>query len=142
MLKTREKTKPSFKNKYQFLKKIDQLPTGPKWVCEVIHVTGNKKNMNSTCRSEELELWRRDPVDCVAQLLGDPAFKDVMSYVPERVFQDKAASVRVFDEMWTADWWWNTQVSVPVKPSKPAAVYLLPRILLRRTYQMGLLSHL
>jgi hypothetical protein len=59
-------------NKYQFLKKIDQLPTRPKWVCEVIHITGNKQNMNSTCKSEELELWRRDPVDCVAQLLGDP----------------------------------------------------------------------
>jgi hypothetical protein len=39
---------------------------------------------------EDLELWRRDP---------------------ERVYADKGGKERIYDEMWTADWWWDTQVS-------------------------------
>jgi len=60
---------------------------------------------------EKLELWRRDPVDCMKELLGNPAFKEFISYTPERVFSDNAGKERIFDEMWTADWWWNTQVT-------------------------------
>lgn len=59
---------------------------------------------------EEVELWSRDPIECIRELLGNPAFKDCMRYAPERVFEDKEGEVRVFDEMWTADWWWDTQV--------------------------------
>ena len=61
---------------------------------------------------EYVEVWRRDPVDCVGGLMGNPAFKDYMSYIAERVYLDKRGEVRIFDEMWTADWWWNTQVSL------------------------------
>ncbi|KAF8152285.1 hypothetical protein B0H34DRAFT_111607, partial [Crassisporium funariophilum] len=58
---------------------------------------------------EELELWMRDPVECVRELMGNPAFKNFMAYAPEHIFTDEAGTKRVFDEMWTADWWWNTQ---------------------------------
>lgn len=61
--------------------------------------------------SEELELWRRDPVDCVRELLGNPAFRDHLRYAPEHVFLDEEGEDRVYDEAWTADWWWKTQVS-------------------------------
>jgi hypothetical protein len=60
--------------------------------------------------AEKLELWRRDPVDCVRELLGNPAFKKDMKYAPERVYEDVEGNSRVFDEMWTGDWWWETQV--------------------------------
>jgi hypothetical protein len=33
---------------------------------------------------------KRDPVECVKELIGHPAFRDVISYVPERAFADKA----------------------------------------------------
>lgn len=62
---------------------------------------------------ENVEVWRRDVVECVEELIGNPAFKDYMSYVAEHVYLDKEGKVRIFDEMWTADWWWNTQVSLP-----------------------------
>jgi len=32
--------------------------------------------------------------------------------IAERVYLDERGEVRIFDEMWTADWWWNTQVSL------------------------------
>ena len=59
---------------------------------------------------EKLELWRRDPVDCVRELLGNPALKNHMKYAPERLYEDVKGKSRVFDEMWTANWWWDTQV--------------------------------
>ena len=41
---------------------------------------------------------------------GNPAFQDLMSYVPQQVHTDAEGKNRIFDEMWTADWWWDTQV--------------------------------
>jgi hypothetical protein len=60
--------------------------------------------------TEDLELWKRDPVECVKELIGNPAFQNLVSYVPQRAYADKAGLKRIFDEMWTADWWWDTQV--------------------------------
>jgi hypothetical protein len=60
---------------------------------------------------EHVEVWRRDPVECVKEIMGNPAFKNYMSYIAEHAYLDDGGNVRIFDEMWTADWWWNTQVS-------------------------------
>lgn len=60
--------------------------------------------------AEKLELWRRNPVECVKELLGNPALKDYLCYAPERVWADMAQEVQVFDEMSTGEWWWETQV--------------------------------
>ena len=60
--------------------------------------------------SEHLELWYCDPVECVKELIGNLAFDNFMSYVLERVYEDKEGKVRVYDEMWTGNWWQDTQV--------------------------------
>lgn len=60
--------------------------------------------------TEEIELWRRDPVECVRELIGNPAFKDHLAYLPERVYGDAKGGTRLYDEMWTAEWWWKVQV--------------------------------
>jgi hypothetical protein len=64
---------------------------------------------------ERLELWRRDPVECVQELMENPAFRDHMAYAPERVYKDKEGKVRIYDEMWTANWWWDLQVKWNIK---------------------------
>ncbi|KAG6822115.1 hypothetical protein H0H92_015207, partial [Tricholoma furcatifolium] len=89
---------------------IDKLPTGPEWHCEIVTVKGDLIGEDGELMTENLELWFRDPVEVVRELIGNPAFKEMMAYVPEQVFQDDACTERVFDEMWTADWWWNLQV--------------------------------
>lgn len=104
------KEKLSFYNSYSFLKKVDQLPTGPEWKCSIIKVSGDVLDEDGKTRSEQLELWYCDPIECIKELIGNPAFKDYISYVPERVYMDKEGKVRVFDEMWTGDWWWEIQV--------------------------------
>ncbi|TCD60672.1 hypothetical protein EIP91_009706, partial [Steccherinum ochraceum] len=36
-----------------------------------------------------------------------------MRYAPQKVYEDCMAKNRVFDEMWTADWWWDLQKKLP-----------------------------
>ena len=60
--------------------------------------------------NEQLDLWHCDPIDNVKGLIGNPAFKDYTSYVPEHVYIDDKGKVRIFDKMWTGNWRWDTQV--------------------------------
>lgn len=62
--------------------------------------------------TEELELWRRNPVECVKELIGNPTFDGKMTYAPEKVYMEMVGDERILDKMWTGNWWWNTQVSV------------------------------
>ena len=48
--------------------------------------------------------------DSVMELLGNPTFKNHIKCAPERKYEDAERKIRVFDEMWTVDWWWDTQV--------------------------------
>ena len=74
-----------FHNSYSYLKKVDQLPTGPEWHCKVVTAQGNIIEENRSCIVEELELWFREPVECARELLSNPAFEDYISYTPEHV---------------------------------------------------------
>ncbi|KAG1898632.1 uncharacterized protein F5891DRAFT_1129435 [Suillus fuscotomentosus] len=110
---TKNCTQPSFTSNYTFQKKLDKLPTGPGWTCEIVTSTGDRVGGDRKPLTEQHELWRRDPVECVRDLIGNPAFKDYLSYVPEQVFADPQGKTRVYDEMWTGDWWWNMQEHLP-----------------------------
>ncbi|KAG5633133.1 hypothetical protein H0H81_010641, partial [Sphagnurus paluster] len=111
-----ERSKPSYQNKKQFLDKIDSLPGGVSWSCVDINVEGDATDLEKdpsggTMQHEAVELWYRDPVECVEELMANPAFKSVMKYAPEQIFLDAKGEVQVIDEMWTAKWWWEIQVS-------------------------------
>lgn len=94
------------------MQKIDALPTGPEWIREIITVTGDKTDGEGKLLVGELELWRRDPLECIRDLIQNPAFSGSMAYAPERVYRDAAGTIRVYDEMWTGNWWWEIQVSL------------------------------
>ena len=98
-----------------FLKKIDELPTqATRWTCDIVTSPGNQlTDDGEPAPPERLELWRRDPVECVKELMGNPIFKESLEYAPQKHFTDEEGNNRVFEEMWTGDWWWNTQVKLP-----------------------------
>ena len=50
-------------------------------------------------------------MECVEVLIGNPALRDMMAYVPEHVYADAKGENYIYDEMWMGDWWWETQVS-------------------------------
>lgn len=103
--------KTSFTSKYLLLKAIDKLPRATEWELKKINVVGNRTANDGQRETEDLELWLRNPVDCIRELMSNPEFDQGVSYVPERVFADEEGKTRVFDEMWTGDWWWEMQVS-------------------------------
>ncbi|KAJ8521884.1 hypothetical protein ONZ45_g1435 [Pleurotus djamor] len=110
---TRARMDLSFLNVKQFLRCVDGLPTQtPGWFRDVVTVHGDLVDGKGQAMIEELELWRRDPVECVRELLGNPAYKDVLAYSPERVYTRADGVERLFDEAWTADWWWETQATL------------------------------
>ena len=103
--------KMSFQTAKALLKKIEQLPRGPEWTCDVFKVNGDQLGEDGKCAMQEVELWRRDPVECVRKLVRNPLFREKLRYEPQLKFLNEEGKVRVYDEMWTGDWWWNTQVS-------------------------------
>ncbi|KAI6016277.1 hypothetical protein BKA83DRAFT_4465384 [Pisolithus microcarpus] len=103
----------SFDNAQSLLKYMDKLCTGPAWTCEMIDVEGDVVTEDGMMKHEQLELWWCDPVECVWELIGNPAFRDLMSYVLERAYADAKGENHIYDEMWTGDWWWNVQKKLP-----------------------------
>lgn len=101
----------TFTNKAELYERIDELPDGPAWKCREIVQTGDLKGTDGKPLTETLELWYRDPVECIKELVGNPMFKEHLAYAPTRVYRDHLGSVRQIDEMWTGDWWWKMQVS-------------------------------
>ncbi|KAF7328215.1 hypothetical protein MVEN_02561200 [Mycena venus] len=112
------RAKPSFGGKNDFFEKIDSLPGGVKWQCKVLDIKGDlpdlkKDPTGDTMRREQVELWWRDPVECVKELLGNPVFCNVMRYAPEKLYADRGETIEVVNEMWTASWWWEIQKRLP-----------------------------
>ncbi|KAI6116503.1 hypothetical protein F5141DRAFT_1187665 [Pisolithus sp. B1] len=90
----------SFNTAWSFLRKVDGLCTRPAWTCEIINVVGDI-------------ISKDDPVECVEELISNPAFQDVMAYVPEHAYADAKGEKRIYDEMWTGEWWWDVQMKLP-----------------------------
>ena len=82
------------------MKSVDLLPTGPGWMCQVIKVVGDCLGEDAQPKVEEVELWKRDPLDIIKSLISNPLFKDKIAYQPEKVYRDKTAQIHVYDEMW------------------------------------------
>ncbi|KAJ6527883.1 hypothetical protein DFH09DRAFT_935537 [Mycena vulgaris] len=113
----REGINPSFHNNRAFLKHIDALPDGPGWFCHPFELTGDELDADEKPKKEIVEMWYRDPLECVKELLGNPAFTK-QGYVPRRIFKNQDENEegvnREYSEMWTADWWWKIQELLPI----------------------------
>ncbi|EKM50595.1 uncharacterized protein PHACADRAFT_66817, partial [Phanerochaete carnosa HHB-10118-sp] len=73
----------SFQNKAGFFKLIDKLPQRPQWRCEIFTADGDVVDERTGERKvQNFELWKRDPVECIKELIGNPTFKKHMRYTP------------------------------------------------------------
>jgi len=104
-IQVQNQMQPSFRSTHTFQQKVDSLPQGPKWDYRTVTMTGDRVDENGNPLTEDIELWFWNPMECIAQLISNPSFDGVMSHVPERVYEDSAGKSRVYDEMWTGDWW-------------------------------------
>lgn len=56
-------------------------------------------------------LCYRDPIAAVRSLLDRPALQDHLTFTPVRKWSDRDSGKRCYDEIFTGDWAWETQVS-------------------------------
>lgn len=101
----------SFGSKYQFFKAIDGLPSHDKasWIYDTWEVVGDLEDEHGNKKKERIELWMRNSLECIAELVAKTIFGSDMHWAPERHFIDDAGNERAFHEMWTGNWWWNLQ---------------------------------
>jgi hypothetical protein len=91
----------SYKNSRELNQIIDgDLPEGrPTFTRQEIVVGG-----------EAFDVYFRPIVQCLKALYGDPEFAEELVFMPERHYSDADKTIRFYDDMHTAEWWWQTQV--------------------------------
>ncbi|KAI9509936.1 hypothetical protein F5148DRAFT_1274983 [Russula earlei] len=102
-----------YKSTYSFFKKIDTLPAGSLWHTETFSFTGDLLDENGEPTQDHFELWYQNSLQCIEELISNPMFEKYISYVLERIYEDSTGNTRVYDEMWTVDWWWEMQDKIP-----------------------------
>ncbi|KAJ7817000.1 hypothetical protein B0H13DRAFT_2242347 [Mycena leptocephala] len=88
----------------EFFGKIDDLPGGVKWQCKEIDVKGDLPDLD------------KDPTSATMRgetLIGNPMFRNAMRFGPEELYTDEKGQIRLFEEMWTGDWWKEIQKRLP-----------------------------
>ena len=91
----------SFQNTCELNQIIDQsLPGVPQFQRRELNIQG-----------ETIELYFRDILKCIEALYGNPEFAPHLIFMPERHYSDANRMERVFHDMHTGKWWWETQVS-------------------------------
>ena len=92
------------------------MPPVAKWTRKTVYAKTSDCDMDPQREIEEeaLDLWMRDALELIQELLEDPNFKDEMQYRPMHMYTDETRKERIYGEMWTGDWWWSMQVSITV----------------------------
>ncbi|KAG8724983.1 hypothetical protein FRC09_011011 [Ceratobasidium sp. 395] len=96
-----------WKNNRALLKNVDQLPRGPDWNVQAIRIPGDRGQ-------EIVELWMRNALDIVKQLLQDKRLGKFMDFKAKKKWTSPARTERVRDEINTADWMWEVQAEIEV----------------------------
>ncbi|KAG1731873.1 hypothetical protein EDD22DRAFT_788370 [Suillus occidentalis] len=107
----------SFKNSKELNKICDKdLPGRPKFKHEQIIVAG-----------EAFDVFYRDIVECIRSLYSDPDSTDFLIFKLQRHYADEDQTVRLFHDMHTGQWWWDTQKALDRR--RPGAT-IIPVIIL------------
>lgn len=77
----------------------EEIPGRPKFRREEVVVAG-----------EAFDVYFRDVLECIKALYGDPEFATVLVFSPERHYTDVDRTKRLYHDMHTGTWCWDTQV--------------------------------
>ncbi|KZT19695.1 hypothetical protein NEOLEDRAFT_1077336 [Neolentinus lepideus HHB14362 ss-1] len=88
----------SFKTADELNKKIDSLPSRPRFKRDEVIIA-----------NEAFEVYYRDVIECIKAIYGDPEFAKHLVFAPECHYADRDKTIRMYYDMYTGKWWWNTQ---------------------------------
>ena len=57
-----------------------------------------------------IKYWSRDIINSMRWLMWQPAYAGHFIYAPQHCFNSNTRPKRLYTEMHTVDWWWETQV--------------------------------
>ncbi|KAG8729126.1 hypothetical protein FRC10_004270 [Ceratobasidium sp. 414] len=96
------KGKGMWRDNADLMNDIDKLPWGAKWTTAQVMVGEGSHKQTRT-------IYLRDVLEVIRQLLGARRFKRWMRYTLQQCWTSPRWKSRVYDEMWSADWWWRMQ---------------------------------
>jgi len=82
----------------------DDLALG-EWERHTLH--DMKWNENHQC---SIKYWSQDINNSMRWLMRQPVYAEHLIYAPQRCFISDTSLKRLYTDMYTADWWWETQV--------------------------------
>jgi len=80
------------------------LPAGPLWKCKPWAANHPTKS--------PLQLFYRDPIECIESLLNSPLSADDIEFTPYKLYKTAEKSIRVYSEWLSGDVAWTMQVCV------------------------------
>ncbi|KAG0700898.1 hypothetical protein DFH29DRAFT_1000703 [Suillus ampliporus] len=95
----------SFSNARELQSRVEMLPSGPNWKCQLIPSAYPTKH--------PIRLFWRDPIECLESLLSNPLFHDKLDFIPRRVYKTAVHLLRVYLEWLTGDAAWEMQTQFP-----------------------------
>ena len=125
----------SFQNAQQWLEQLQRIPHGvgkysdkrrlPNTSCEALEESSHEAEedkgwmstsvtVQSTFENVEkttYQIQHRDILGAIRFLIGHPPFANDLAYAPIRQYNDNGS--RIYTEMHTANWWWETQQKLP-----------------------------
>ena len=60
-------------------------------------------------RPPPIKYWSREIITTMRWLMGQPAYAENLIYVPQRCFNSDTLPKRLYTEMYTVHWWWETK---------------------------------
>ena len=84
-------------------RKISNLPKQGEWHTHTMTLSEDP--------TVQHQIYYRNPIDVIKSLWSNPTYVDNMVFSPRKAWSSHKRSSRLYNEMWTGDWWWNMQVS-------------------------------
>ncbi|KAH8094594.1 hypothetical protein DFH11DRAFT_1555464 [Phellopilus nigrolimitatus] len=95
----------SFHNMDSLYKKMEKLPGMAPWQERTIRLADDP--------DEEHLIQYRNPIQAIKNLWSNPAHAKHMVYAPEKMWANADRDSRLYNEMWTGNWWWTLQELLP-----------------------------
>ena len=92
----------SFRSAKDLRNRAELLPKGPEWKSLSITPVYPTKN--------KIQLFYRDPVECLQMLMRNPLLKDHLEFEPFHIFKTAEKLMRIYTEWLSGDMAWSMQV--------------------------------
>jgi len=99
---------PSFKNRDGVQKLVASMPDDLALRELELHTLEDMRWNDN--HQHPIKYWSRDIIKSMRWLMWQRAYAEHHIYTPQRCFNRDTPPKRLYTEMHTADWWWETQV--------------------------------